>query len=190
MLKLHLLQKASPLMKTSDRKPQPFTPLTGESCSCRRGVERDNCPACEGTGNRIDFAAIHREQGQEESPSAYVRRMRAAFGEDLQLLRRRIEPGGVVFIITKHVTRSGARVFLPVVFYRHQAAEQSPLDSVPARDAFRIGKTECVALGWRWDKKHLGWVEEVGGGHTAMMAIRELSRVLFNDPSSLVAVEV
>ena len=27
-------------------------------CSCRRGIERDNCPQCEGTGQRIDFAAI------------------------------------------------------------------------------------------------------------------------------------
>lgn len=33
-------------------------PLLGP-CSCRRGIERDNCPACEGTGTRIDFAAIH-----------------------------------------------------------------------------------------------------------------------------------
>lgn len=27
-------------------------------CSCKRGIERDNCPSCEGTGRRIDFAAI------------------------------------------------------------------------------------------------------------------------------------
>ena len=32
--------------------------FTGEACSCRRGIERDNCPACEGTGRRIDFKAI------------------------------------------------------------------------------------------------------------------------------------
>jgi hypothetical protein len=30
-------------------------------CGCRRGVQRDNCPACEGTGWRIDFAAIRRD---------------------------------------------------------------------------------------------------------------------------------
>ena len=33
--------------------------LTGEPCSCRKGLERDNCPACEGTGRRIDFHAFH-----------------------------------------------------------------------------------------------------------------------------------
>lgn len=26
-------------------------------CGCRPGQQRDNCPACEGTGQRIDFAA-------------------------------------------------------------------------------------------------------------------------------------
>lgn len=31
--------------------------MIGGACSCRRGIERDNCPACEGTGQRIDFAA-------------------------------------------------------------------------------------------------------------------------------------
>lgn len=35
-----------------------WQPKTGALCSCRPGVERDNCPACEGTGQRIDFAAI------------------------------------------------------------------------------------------------------------------------------------
>lgn len=33
-------------------------PTTGAKCSCRPGMERDNCPSCEGTGWRIDFAAI------------------------------------------------------------------------------------------------------------------------------------
>lgn len=35
-----------------------YQPKTGERCSCRPGVERDNCPSCEGTGWRIDFRAI------------------------------------------------------------------------------------------------------------------------------------
>lgn len=33
-------------------------PKTGAKCSCRRGVERDNCLSCEGTGQVSDFAAI------------------------------------------------------------------------------------------------------------------------------------
>lgn len=34
-------------------------PKTGEPCACRPGVERDNCPQCEGSGERIDFRAMH-----------------------------------------------------------------------------------------------------------------------------------
>lgn len=36
-----------------------YTPKTGAKCACKRGIERDNCPRCEGTGWVIDFAAIH-----------------------------------------------------------------------------------------------------------------------------------
>lgn len=35
-----------------------YQPKTGVPCHCRRGQQRDNCPDCEGTGQRIDFAAI------------------------------------------------------------------------------------------------------------------------------------
>lgn len=35
-----------------------YQPKTGQACSGRPGVQRDNCPQCEGTGQRIDFAAI------------------------------------------------------------------------------------------------------------------------------------
>jgi hypothetical protein len=35
-----------------------YTPYTGAKCACKRGIERDNCPQCEGTGKVIDFAAI------------------------------------------------------------------------------------------------------------------------------------
>jgi hypothetical protein len=37
---------------------QPYQPKTGAKCGCRRGVMRDNCPTCEGTGWVIDFARI------------------------------------------------------------------------------------------------------------------------------------
>ena len=35
-----------------------YQPKTGERCTCGPGIERDNCPQCEGTGERIDFKAI------------------------------------------------------------------------------------------------------------------------------------
>jgi hypothetical protein len=39
--------------------PKPeYQPKTGEACGCRPGNHRDNCPTCEGTGQKIDFAAI------------------------------------------------------------------------------------------------------------------------------------
>jgi len=30
-----------------------------KGCSCKPGIERDNCPSCEGTGNPIDFNALY-----------------------------------------------------------------------------------------------------------------------------------
>jgi len=36
----------------------PYQPKTGAACGCKRGIQRDNCPNCEGTGQVIDFAAI------------------------------------------------------------------------------------------------------------------------------------
>jgi hypothetical protein len=39
-------------------------PKTGEPCACRPGIARDNCPQCEGTGQRIDFAAIRARNAQ------------------------------------------------------------------------------------------------------------------------------
>jgi RNA polymerase subunit RPABC4/transcription elongation factor Spt4 len=47
-----------------------WQPKTGHPCTCKRGVQRDNCPACEGTGQRIDFAAIHRERKAREAMAA------------------------------------------------------------------------------------------------------------------------
>jgi hypothetical protein len=41
-----------------------YQPKTGERCTCRKGVARDNCPECEGTGWKIDFKAIRERKKQ------------------------------------------------------------------------------------------------------------------------------
>jgi hypothetical protein len=43
--------------KNASPATQGQTPTLGP-CFCKRGQQRDNCPQCEGTGMRIDFAAI------------------------------------------------------------------------------------------------------------------------------------
>ena len=35
-----------------------YQPKTGAKCGCKRGIARDNCQNCEGTGFVIDFLAI------------------------------------------------------------------------------------------------------------------------------------
>jgi len=61
-----------------------WSPKTGASCSCRRGVERDNCPRCEGSGQVINFKAIHaaREaKNKTVQKEDYLTRFNAAFLE-------------------------------------------------------------------------------------------------------------
>jgi hypothetical protein len=41
-----------------ETKHKSYQPKTGQPCGCKKGIMRNNCPACEGTGWRIDFAAI------------------------------------------------------------------------------------------------------------------------------------
>jgi len=53
-------------------KTTTYQPETGAPCSCKRGVQRDNCPTCEGTGQVIDFAAIRaRKPVEPDDPSDY-----------------------------------------------------------------------------------------------------------------------
>ncbi len=44
-----------------------YQPKTGAPCGCKRGVQRDNCPRCEGTGYAIDFREIHAERRRREA---------------------------------------------------------------------------------------------------------------------------
>ena len=46
-----------------------YQPKTGQSCTCRKGQQRDNCPTCEGTGWRIDFARIRAKTSRPPQPA-------------------------------------------------------------------------------------------------------------------------
>jgi hypothetical protein len=52
-----------------------YQPKTGAKCGCKRGVQRDNCPNCEGTGMVIDFKAIRERSAQRrlEDKSSPIR---------------------------------------------------------------------------------------------------------------------
>ena len=43
-----------------------YQPKTGARCGCRRGVWRDNCPYCEGTGWTINFKSFHTKTMPEQ----------------------------------------------------------------------------------------------------------------------------
>ena len=45
-----------------------YQPKTGFKCGCRKGIQRDNCINCEGTGYMIDFKAIRAKNGPKVTP--------------------------------------------------------------------------------------------------------------------------
>lgn len=49
-----------------------YQPTTGERCGCRPGIQRDNCPQCEGTGLRVDFKAIRARRVVPVVPVAFA----------------------------------------------------------------------------------------------------------------------
>lgn len=52
-------------------------PLTGKPCRCRRGIERDNCPNCEGTGREIDWGAYWTAKRLAEQANRAARRQQS-----------------------------------------------------------------------------------------------------------------
>ena len=56
-------KQAVPVIKEASLETEAvgYQPKTGEPCSCKPGIARDNCPSCEGTGQKVDFKKI-REQ--------------------------------------------------------------------------------------------------------------------------------
>ena len=50
-------------------KTTQYQPKTGTPCHCKPGQQRDNCPTCEGTGQRIDFAVIRNRALQNTVPA-------------------------------------------------------------------------------------------------------------------------
>ena len=66
-----------------------YQPKTGQPCGCRKGQERDNCPACEGTGQRIDFKAIReRNRCPYCGPGPCIGGPRTANGRDVEAFYR------------------------------------------------------------------------------------------------------
>ena len=45
------------------------TPKTGHACTCKCGVQRDNCSNCEGTGRAIDWRAFHAAKPSTPAPT-------------------------------------------------------------------------------------------------------------------------
>ena len=43
-----------------------YQPKTGQKCYCKKGIERDNCANCEGTGMVIDFKLIRHNHTNEK----------------------------------------------------------------------------------------------------------------------------
>ena len=75
-----------------------YQPKTGQPCHCKRGQHRDNCPDCEGTGQKIDFKAIRDRQlikKRLEYLRAEIVAERISYGEisELQSLAKYIEQG-------------------------------------------------------------------------------------------------
>ena len=69
-----------------------YQPKTSQSCGCRKGVQRDNCPACEGTGQRIDFAAVRARSSAPRPPQPVTREVEPAIrfqlvGSQLKILQ-------------------------------------------------------------------------------------------------------
>ena len=59
-----------------------YQPKTGLKCSCRHGIERDNCPKCEGTGQQIDFAKIRGKSVEKATSQKNVNNRKEFFGEN------------------------------------------------------------------------------------------------------------
>lgn len=116
---------------------KPYTPLTGRSCTCRPGIERDNCPLCEGTGKAIDFPAIHRRNNpQGPTPGddsyevsyvtrdsagsareatrlgSYATRIRERLGEaKVAELLAHLPKGSLIWSYDVHTTRNGTTFY-------------------------------------------------------------------------------
>lgn len=45
---------------------EAYQPKTGEKCHCKKGTQRDNCPDCEGTGMKVDFAKIRNKNKSKD----------------------------------------------------------------------------------------------------------------------------
>jgi len=127
-----------------------YQPKTGERCSCKPGIERDNCPSCEGTGQKIDFNKIrqqNRPKPDERIPVKIVWNKESVRKIVNQLLNEGVEwstdkadsygaecpkCGGTIMTLKKRGMEGdlfchGCHAVTPVIF----AVSPSPNDSTP-----------------------------------------------------------
>ena len=107
-----------------------YQPKTGAQCGCRRGVQRDNCPHCEGTGMVIDFKAIrargyYRQSTGSASPTGLALHHS---GEEMSMEKKiTIQDGRYTILTTrdqehrfgdkiKHISSTEAQPYIAVNF--------------------------------------------------------------------------
>ena len=90
------------------KKKASSTPTLGP-CSCKRGQQRDNCPQCEGTGQRIDFAALRAAKSTPAQPAPQRGSYRTADGK--AQIEWELKPGtnGIEFSASGAFNRSGGQ---------------------------------------------------------------------------------
>ena len=99
---------------------KPYTPKTGNPCTCRRGIERDNCPKCEGSGWEINFHALHARKQRQDMLSRFW---------DAVAAREQATGQGIEDILLAHYRKQGATAVAlrrGRVLVRYERATPSP----------------------------------------------------------------
>ena len=110
-----------------------YQPKTGASCSCRPGVQRDNCRHCEGTGQQINFKAIRgRHAGYQ-----YTQEIDAFDSSFYDTEAMRIDAQNGNFELERAEE------------YRHEAIVQASI----INGQFTQAKNQCAKFGLNYDEQ-------------------------------------